>query len=178
MKYLALALVMLVAFITPSQREGEWGGLRSRTTLPTSTDLEDHGLLPASLSPRFTTVDIFIDSASSPLAAYQVDFTAASTKIVGVEGGDPGPFRAAPYYDERAMQHERVVIGALSTLPHDQLPRGRSRVARVHLMTTGDADPACTLTLTTAAGSGAARIDATASWAVPTHADAGLIERK
>lgn len=140
-------------------------------------------LRTVSLSTSFTSIDIFIDSAT-PLAAYQLDFTAAvpghdehnntSITIVGIEGGEPGPFNTAPYYDEHAIQTDRVIIGALSTLPADQLPRGKVRVARIHLMTTGaphTTAPTCTLTLTTAAGADAQRIDATASWqATPNDA--------
>jgi hypothetical protein len=36
------------------------------------------------------------------------------------------------------MQHERVVIGAFSTRKTDKLPTGKTRVATIHLQTTGD----------------------------------------
>ena len=43
---------------------------------------------------RFTTVDIRIDPAGKPLAAYQVEFVADASrvKLVGIEGGDAAPF--------------------------------------------------------------------------------------
>ncbi len=148
------------------------GDVRGRFQIETT-----HPLRTVSHSTSFTSIDIFIDSAATPLAAYQLDFTAtapgddeqspSSVKIVGIEGGEPGPYNAAPYYDEHAIQTQRVIIGALSTLPADQLPRGKVRVARIHLMTTGaphTTAPTCTLTLTTAAGADAQRIDAAASW--------------
>ncbi|HEX2838776.1 MAG TPA: hypothetical protein VHN77_11705 [Phycisphaerales bacterium] len=186
MKPAAVLLVLaLLALLSPSQREGAGGGLSSRTTheaADTSRPVDGqapriHPVHPIHLITRFTAIDIFIDSGTTPLAAYQLDFTAAapghdeqssaSVKIVGIEGGEPGPYNAAPYYDEHAIQTERVIIGALSTLPADQLPRGKVRVARIHLMATGaphTTTPTCALTLTTAAGADAQRIDAAASW--------------
>lgn len=176
----ALLVLALLALLSPSQREGAGGGLPSRTTHEAAgtsrpADVRAPRIHPVHLATRFSAIDIFIDSGATPLAAYQLDFTAtapghddqspATVKIVGIEGGEPGPYNAAPYYDERAIQGERVIIGALSTLPADQLPRGRVRVARVHLMTTGsNTAPTCILTLTTAAGADAQRIDATPSW--------------
>ena len=148
-------------------------------------DFQSHSVIrPASHAPApatFSFVDVFIDSGTTPLAAYQVELVGhiagddgqnpAAVTIVGVEGGAAAPFRDAPYYDPSAMQGERVIIGALSTLPADQLPRGKVRVARVHMMTTGTTvGPLCTLTLTTAAGPDAGRINAEASWQVG-HAD-------
>src|SRR4051812_6809037 len=79
---------------------------------------------------RFRAVDVYIDSKTAPLAAYQADFTVTNgvAKIVGIEGGDPAAFREAPFYDPQAMQHERVVIGAFSTDAAAALPSGKTRV--------------------------------------------------
>jgi hypothetical protein len=88
---------------------------------------------------RFRAVDVFVDSTNKPLAAYQLEFTAsAGVKIVGIEGGEHAAFKEAPFYDAKAMQHERVIIGAFSTAAADKLPTGKTRVATIHLQTTGD----------------------------------------
>jgi hypothetical protein len=87
-------------------------------------------------------VDIFVDSTNKPLASYQLEFTAsAGAKIVGIEGGDHAAFKEAPFYDPKAMQHERVIIGAFSTAKADKLPTGKTRVATIHLQTTGEVTP-------------------------------------
>lgn len=195
MKYVSLVVAMVllaVVFFRASQSEGVEGGLTQRapTYQPPHSD-RPSTILPVSLSSRFLAIDIFVDSGTAPLAAYQIDFTASmpgqddlsgtAIKIVGVEGGEPACFRDAPYYDPRAMQGERVILGALSTLPTDQLPRGKVRVARVHIMApAGTTDPNCTLTLTTAANADAEKINASASWAITTKTtdDHTTIERK
>jgi len=87
---------------------------------------------------RFCAVDIYLDSGSTPLAAYQVEFAATNgaAKIVGIEGGDHAAFREAPFYDPKALQRERVIIAAFSTAAAENLPTGKTRVATVHLQTT------------------------------------------
>lgn len=91
---------------------------------------------------RFRAVDIFVDSKDKPLAAYQLEFTAsAGAKIAGIEGGEHAAFRDAPFHDPKAIQQERVIIGAFSTDKADRLPAGRTRVATIHLQTTGDQPP-------------------------------------
>ncbi len=125
-----------------------------------------------SAAQRYQPVDVFVDSGAQPLAAYQVELVGhidgGSVKIVGVEGGEPATFRDAPYYDPEAMQGERVVIGALSTLPAGDLPSGKVRIARVHVMVSGagarDGEATYELKLVTAAGVDAERIDAAATW--------------
>jgi len=88
---------------------------------------------------RFQAVDIFVDSTNQPLAAYQLEFTAsANAKIVGVEGGEHAAFKEAPFYDVKAIQHERVIFGAFSTAKASKLPTGKTRVATIHLQITGD----------------------------------------
>ena len=83
----------------------------------------------------FRAVDLFVDSGSQPLAAYQLTFHSAdaNVKIVGIEGGEHRAFSEPPYYDPRAIQTNRAIIAAFSTASVDQLPRGRMRIATVHL---------------------------------------------
>lgn len=85
---------------------------------------------------RFESIDVFIDAGATPLAAWQVEVKPAGdqpghVKIVGIEGGQHPAYAAAPYYDPIAMQGERVIIAGLSTA--DDLPMGRTRVARIHV---------------------------------------------
>ena len=108
---------------------------------------------------RFRAVDIFVDSTNKPLAAYQLEFTAsAAAKIVGIEGGEHAAFKEAPFYDAKAMQHERVIIGAFSTAAADKLPTGKTRVATIHLQTTGELPPRFEVQVKTAATTGGKKI--------------------
>ena len=88
---------------------------------------------------RFRTVDVFVDAKDQPLAAYQLEFavTNTSAKIVGIEGGEHPAFAQPPFYDPKAMQHERVIIAAFSTEAADKLPKEKTRVATIHLQTRG-----------------------------------------
>jgi hypothetical protein len=87
---------------------------------------------------QFRAVDLFVDSTNQPLAAYQVEFTASpGVKIVGIEGGDHEVFRQPPFYDPKAIQRERAVLGAFSTAAADKLPKGKTRVATIHVQTSG-----------------------------------------
>src|SRR4051794_364995 len=90
---------------------------------------------------RFCTVDIYLDSGTAALAAYQVEFSVTNGmgKIVGIEGAEHAAFRNAPHYDPKAIQNERAIMGAFSLLPPASLPSGRTRVATVHLMINGNA---------------------------------------
>jgi hypothetical protein len=100
---------------------------------------------------RFAWVDIYVDSADVPLAAYQFELAAetGSFKIVGVEGGEHPAFAEPPYYDPAALAHDRIIIAAFST--DDDLPAGRTRVARIHVQITGDDTPDYVVKLTVAA---------------------------
>jgi hypothetical protein len=88
-------------------------------------------------------VDVFVDSGAQPLAAYQLTFRATSgdVKIVGIEGGGHPAYKAAPYYDPEAIQHERVVLAAFNTAAIGQLPIGRTRVATIHVQIRGADEP-------------------------------------
>ncbi|MGD8454178.1 MAG: hypothetical protein PVJ57_20380 [Phycisphaerae bacterium] len=89
-------------------------------------------------APRFGWVDVYLDSGDVPLAAYQFELTAETGdfQIVGIEGGEHPAFAEPPYYDPAALRHDRVILAAFSTA--DELPAGRTRVARVHVMTEGE----------------------------------------
>src|SRR5262249_31529056 len=82
---------------------------------------------------RFRSVDIFVDPQGKPLAAYQIEFTgeSESVKLVGIEGGAHAAFKEPPYYDPAALAHNRVILAALNAA--DDLPTGKTRVARLHL---------------------------------------------
>ena len=91
-------------------------------------------------------MEIWIDSGDRPLAAYQLELTydRAAASLVGVEGGD-GPFSAPPYYDPRGLTAGRVVLAAFTT--QEGPPKGRVRVARVHLEERAEARLAVRLTV-------------------------------
>lgn len=100
--------------------------------LPPAATKEVSGIAPT----RFVALDVFIDPAGKPLAAYQFELkaTGGQVKLVGVEGGEHAAFRRAPYYDAKANVNDRVVIAAFDT--GDDLPNARTRVARVMLAVT------------------------------------------
>jgi hypothetical protein len=109
---------------------------------------------------RFCAVDIFIDSGSTPLAAYQLEFTVTNgvAKIVGIEGGEHPAFRQPPFYDPKAIQRERAILASFSTAPAEELPKGNTRVATVHLQTTRRSPPGFTVRLQTVASPGGNKI--------------------
>jgi hypothetical protein len=119
---------------------------------------------PAAETIRFMAVDIFVDAKDKPLAAYQLEFTAKAgdVKIVGIEGGEHAAFAEAPFYDPKAMQHERVIIAAFSTEPATRLPTGKTRVATIHVQVSGQTAGNYELKLEAAGGADGNRIAATA----------------
>src|SRR5258708_11805614 len=66
---------------------------------------------------RFCAVDIFVDSGSTPLAAYQLSFAVTNglAKIVGIEGGEHAAFRQPPFYDPKAIQNEIAILASFNT---------------------------------------------------------------
>ena len=113
---------------------------------------------------RFVPLHVYLDSGDAPLAAYQLDLAAdpeSGVAIVGIEGGDHAAYHEPPYYDPAAMRQERVIIADFSTLPNEQLPTGRTRIATIHLMTTGDDDPAFETHLVASATTDGTRIHVT-----------------
>lgn len=111
---------------------------------------------------RYTWVDAFIDPHGQPLAAYQFELKSSgggAVTLVGVEGGEHPAFAPPPYYDPRANVQKRIVIAGFNT--GDDLPKARTRVARVMVRVTGH--PTYSATLQVAASQEAKPIDATVS---------------
>ena len=109
---------------------------------------------------RFEAIDVFVDSGNRKLAAWQLEVrsTANDVQIVGIEGGEHPAFAEPPYYDKRAMQHNRVIIAAFNT--GDDLPTGRSRIARIHVQLRGSGARTWLSELTTAATTDGTKIPA------------------
>jgi hypothetical protein len=86
----------------------------------------------------FTSVDLFVDTHGQALAAYQLEIkTPAHVTVVGIEAGEHAAFaKTPPYYDPAAMGHQRIVLAAFST--DQDLPHGRTRIARLHVMIDGE----------------------------------------
>ena len=85
----------------------------------------------------FTTVDLFVVS-DTPVAAWQVELIErrGAMQVVGIERGDDATFRDPPFYDRIAVERgatDRVVLASFSLSDAAQLPRGRVRIARVHV---------------------------------------------
>jgi len=119
---------------------------------------------PATQSVRFATVDVRIDPKNNPLAAYQLEIVGdpQRVKLAGVEGGEHAAFRDPPYYDPAGLAQNRIILAAFNT--GSDLPTKMSRVARLHVQITGDADPDFEVKLTVASTSdGSAAPGATAS---------------
>jgi len=119
---------------------------------------------PEDIGPvRFRTADVFIDSGGRQLAAWQIEvrYDKKQTAIVGLEGG-AGAFKEPPYYDPKGMESGRIVIAAFTT--NDNLaPKGKNRVARLHLRISGESRPDMAVSLITAAEPGGNKISAVPS---------------
>ncbi len=117
-------------------------------------------------SVRFAPVHVYLDSGDAPLAAYQFELVCGvpvrasesnasrghyeqQVKIVGVEGGEHPAFNDAPYYDPAALANDRIIIAAFHT--GADLPKGRTRIATIHLQIPADAEPEYELKLAVAA---------------------------
>ena len=111
-------------------------------------------------------MDIFIDSRETPLAAYQIEFSVKSgnARVVGIEGGEHPAFKEAPFHDPKAIQQERVIIAAFNTSTDDKLPKGRTRVATIHLHLVGGETPEYSVKLETAATAEGKKISAEATF--------------
>jgi hypothetical protein len=91
---------------------------------------------------RFTYVDLMIDPKGQPLAAWQLEFTAevGQISLVGVEAGEaPAYAKRPPYYDPAALAGNRIILGDYSLDPN--LPKAKTRIARLMLEIRGDAKP-------------------------------------
>jgi hypothetical protein len=113
---------------------------------------------------RFAPVHIYLDSGNKPLAAYQFELkaTTGQIKIVGVEGGQHKAFKEAPYYDPEALTNDRIIIAAFNT--DSELPKGRTRIATIHLQIIGNIEPDYELKLTVAGDAAANEIPAKISF--------------
>ena len=82
---------------------------------------------------RFAVLDVFIDAGTTPLAAYEFEFSAKEGKVdlVGIERGDDANFQDPPYYDPAALAQDRAIVGAFSLA--ERLPMGKTRVAQLHV---------------------------------------------
>lgn len=124
-----------------------------------------HATTPA----HFRPLEVWIDSGDAPLAAYQLEISAGGdAEIVGVEGGASAPFTDPPRYDPAALQGGRIILAAFSTAP--DLPRGRTRVATLHVREPGDRVPAYRASVVAAASSDGRSIPATVQL-VPSQGD-------
>lgn len=122
---------------------------------------------------RFATVDLFVTS-ETPVAAWQVELTElhGSLQIVGIERGDDATFHDPPFYDRALLQRaatDRVVLASFSLSDAERLPRGKVRIARVHVRTTGAADPDYDLRLVAAGAADGQPIAAELSFEVQTE---------
>ena len=119
--------------------------------VPVLAQQSEHDDPTAGPSVRFAPLHIYLDSGSRPLAAFQFELRAAAgqIEIVGVEGGRHKAFAEAPYYDPAALANDRIIIAAFNT--GRDLPKGRTRIATIHLQITGDAEPEYELDLAVAA---------------------------
>lgn len=109
---------------------------------------------------RFAAVDVFVDSGEQPLAAYQFELFDRSgvVKIVGIEGGEYPAYQEPPYYDPAAMRRSRVILAAFNT--GKDLPKGKTRIARIHVQITGEKHPDYAIELDVAATSDGKEIPA------------------
>ena len=118
--------------------------------VPVLAQQSEHGDVVAEPGVRFAPVHIYLDSGNRSLAAYQFELkaTAGQIEIVGIEGGKHEAFSEAPYYDPAALAQDRIIIAAFNT--GQDLPKGRTRIATIHLQITGETEPQYELNLTVA----------------------------
>jgi hypothetical protein len=144
-RFAALTALLLVAAAAVA---GAWAPQPGTTDRNTTVEQP----VPAHKQVQFLAYDIVIDSGAEPLSVYQVEIKdrKGHARIVGIEGGEPGAYNEAPYYDPKAIQGDHVIIGAFTTA---DAPTGKVRVARVHVMAEGGT-PDFTTAITTAAQGG------------------------
>lgn len=107
---------------------------------------------------HFLGMDLWVDSGNEALAAYQVEINYEPTlvKIVGIEGGQGDAYADAPYYDQKGFESGRIIVAAFTI--RDDAPKGRTRVARIHVAVEGDVEPKLICKLIVAAKPGGQRI--------------------
>lgn len=125
---------------------------------------------------RFLTVDVFVES-NEPLAAWQFELTdqTGAMAIVGIENGGSGisggsaAFADVPHYDRDVTTRtstDRIIVADYSLADQSQLPRGRTRVATLHVSLSGSADPEFELELIAAGNAGGEPIAAAADYEI------------
>ena len=124
---------------------------------------------------RFAAVDVYLDS-TEPVAAWQFELSErrGMMKVVGVEQGESAAFERVPYYDREAVrqgQADRIIVADYSLADINDLPSGRSRIATIHLMLSGDSDADFNLQLVTATTYDGEVMDARISLAVRTGSE-------
>jgi hypothetical protein len=95
-------------------------------------------------------------------------------KVVGVEQGESPAFERVPYYDREAVRRgaaDRIIVADYSLADADKLPRGKSRIATIHLMLSGESDADFNLQLVTATTYDGEAMDARISLAVRTGSE-------
>ena len=138
----------------PSNHPLAWPWLALFAVATATAGAEEPG---ATANARFVPVEIHIDSPQ-PVAAWQFELAdrAGTMRVAGIEGGGHPAFPRAPYYDRRAVaggEADRIVVADYSLAPEDALPRGRVRLATLHLMLEAEPDFAPLLvTATTSEG--------------------------
>lgn len=118
--------------------------------VPVVAQQSEHADPAAEPAVRFAPLHIYLDSGDRSLAAFQFELKAATgqIEIVGVEAGEHKAFSEAPYYDPAALAQDRIIIAAFNT--GQGLPKGRTRIATIHLQITGEVEPQYELNLTVA----------------------------
>jgi len=122
----------------------------------------------------FVGVDVFIDSGDKKLAAYQVEITSDDAPglalLAGVEGGEHAAFEIPPHYDPQALHPQdnapsHIILAAFDV--GNELPTGKTRVARLHVQWNGPANeqPRFGARLMASATIGGEKIDATVTLA-------------
>lgn len=119
--------------------------------------------------PRFVPVEVHLDSPQ-PVAAWQFELgdRNGAMKVVGIERGDIPAFPDAPYYDREVVAEggaDRIIVADYTLAGESRLPRGRMRLATLHLMLEGDAD--FELRLVTATTPDGQAIDASIALRIP-----------
>ena len=112
----------------------------------------------------FQAIDIYLET-DEPVAAWQFRLSErhSSMTIVGVENGESEVFSSAPYYDRAAVRDgsaDRIIVADYSLADPDNLPKGRIRIATLHVMLSDPGKPDFDLQLVTATTADGSVIDA------------------
>ena len=112
---------------------------------------------------RFTWVDVIVDSADAPLAAFQLEVVVkkGDVKLVGIAPGEHPAFKKPAYYDPAALAQKRIILANFTT--SKDLPTGKTRVARINVRLAGDVAPEYAARLIVVATSDGKEIKASAA---------------